>query len=164
MCVLLLFRLTLCFLGLWLILCLSTHIILLIDEWGDMCFSMSMCLYFADHFNGERREVDDWYKTFLNSDFCVSVEVILWEVWKFCFQQIQGLSVYHFIFVVYFMMVWYGAFRSLVYSNAYSHFGEDWISIYILDVSGGILFGKLLYVCEYECDSRVGVGGVCCLW
>jgi hypothetical protein len=36
------------------------------------------------------------------------------------------LSVYHFIFVVYFMMVWYGAFRSLVYSNAYSpHFGED---------------------------------------
>jgi hypothetical protein len=23
----------------------STHIILLIDEWGDMCFSMSMCLY-----------------------------------------------------------------------------------------------------------------------
>jgi hypothetical protein len=60
---------------------LSTHIILLIDEWGDMCFSMSMCLYFGRvHFNGERREVDDWYKTFLEFRFCVSVEVILWEV------------------------------------------------------------------------------------
>jgi hypothetical protein len=31
------------------------------------------------------------------------------------------------------------------------------IHLYFLDVSGGILFGKL-YVCEYRCDSRVGSG------
>jgi hypothetical protein len=60
---------------------LSTHIILLIDEWGDMCFSMSMCLYFADVStlteNDERSTIGiklSWFR------FCVSVEVILWEV------------------------------------------------------------------------------------
>jgi hypothetical protein len=97
---------------------LSTHIIL-IDEWV-ICVSVCLCVCICGrvHFNGERREVDDWYKTF-KFRFCVSVEVILWEVLKILFFQIQGLSVYHFIFVVYFMMVWYGAFRSLVYSNVF---------------------------------------------
>jgi hypothetical protein len=102
---------------------LSTHIILLIDEWGDMCFSMSMCLYFADVStlteNDERSTIG--IKLSWKSDFAFLWRV--WEVLKILFFQIQGLSVYHFIFVVYFMMVWYGAFRSLVYSTRIPHFG-----------------------------------------
>jgi hypothetical protein len=74
---------------------------------------------------------------------------------KILFQQIQGF-VCHFIFV-FFMMVWYGAFRSLVYSDAYSpHFGEDaeYPFIFWMFLAGYCLVNYCM--CEYECDSRVG--------
>jgi hypothetical protein len=90
---------------------------------GVICVSVCLCVCILRTStlteNDERSTIG--IKLSWKSDFAFLWRV--WEVLKILFFQIQGLSVYHFIFVVYFMMVWYGAFRSLVYSTRIPHFG-----------------------------------------
>jgi hypothetical protein len=93
----------------------------MIDEWGDMCFSMSMCLYFAD------------VSTLTENDERSIGIKLSWSILRFCGGDFVGgfenfvfsrfrVCLYTILYLLYFMMVWYGAFRSLVYSGRQ---GED---------------------------------------
>jgi hypothetical protein len=74
---------------------------------GVICVSVCLCLYFGRvHFNGENDEVDDWYKTFLESilRFCGGDFV---EVLKILFSADSGfVCIPFYICCVFYDVVW----------------------------------------------------------